>query len=86
MPIDLQITFKDGTKELHYIPLNIMYGEKPVEDAAIPRKTYDPWKWTNGTYIIETNRKLADFTIVEIDPSQRMADIERRNNRLELKW
>ncbi|HKB45028.1 MAG TPA: M1 family metallopeptidase [Chitinophagaceae bacterium] len=86
MPIDLQITFKDGTKELHYIPLNLMYGEKPVEDPAIPRKTYNPWKWTNDTYIIETNRKLADFTIVEIDPSQRMADIERKNNRLELKW
>ncbi len=86
MPIDLQITFKDGTKELHYIPLNLMYGEKPVENPAIPRKTYDPWKWTNDTYIIETNRKLADFTIVEIDPSQRMADIERKNNRLELKW
>jgi hypothetical protein len=86
MPIDLQITFKGGTKELHYIPLNLMYGEKPVEDSTILRKTYDPWKWTNDTYIIETNRKLADFTIVEIDPSQRMADTERKNNRLELKW
>jgi hypothetical protein len=86
MPIDLQITFKDGTKELHYIPLNLMYGEKPIEDSTIPRKIYDPWKWTNDTYIIETNRKLADFTIVEIDPSQRLADIERKNNRLELKW
>jgi len=86
MPIDLQITFKDGTKELHYIPLNLMYGEKPVEDSTILRKTYDPWEWTNNTYIAETNRKLADFTIVEIDPSQRMADIERKNNRLELKW
>jgi hypothetical protein len=86
MPIDLQITFKDGTKELHYIPLNLMYGEKPIEDSTIQRKIYDPWKWTNNTYVVETNRKLADFTIVEIDPSQRMADIERKNNRLELKW
>ena len=38
MPIDLQLTFKDSTKELHYIPLNLMYGEKPVENPAIPGK------------------------------------------------
>ena len=37
MPIDLQLTFKDGTKELHYIPLDLMYGEKPIEDSTIPR-------------------------------------------------
>ncbi|MGB3153740.1 MAG: M1 family metallopeptidase [Chitinophagaceae bacterium] len=86
MPIDLQITFKDGTKELHYVPLNLMYGEKPAEDMSLPRKVYEPWKWTHSTYIIETTRKLADFTIVEIDPSLRLADVERQNNKLELKW
>ena len=86
MPIDLQLTFKDGTKELHYIPLNLMYGEKPVEDSSIQRKTYEAWKWTSSTYIVETNRKLADLTFVEIDPSQRLADTERKNNKLELKW
>jgi hypothetical protein len=86
MPVDLQITFKDGQKELHYIPLNLMYGQKKAEDTAISRKVYEPWKWTHEKYVIETNRKLADFTIVEIDPSLRMADVERKNNRLELKW
>jgi hypothetical protein len=86
MPVDLQLTFKDGTKEMHYIPMNLMYGEKPVEDSTMQRTVYAPWPWTNGTYIIETTRKLADFTVVEIDPSQRMADIDRKNNRLELKW
>lgn len=86
MPIDLQITFKDGTKELHYVPMNLMYGEKPAEDPAITRKIYEPWKWTHNTYTIETTRKLADFTNVEIDPSLRLADVERKNNKLELKW
>jgi hypothetical protein len=86
MPIDLQLTFKDGTKELHYIPMNLMYGEKPAEDSAIVRKIYDPWKWTHSTYTVETNRRLSDFTSLEIDPSLRMADIDRKNNRLELKW
>lgn len=86
MPIDLEITLKDGSKELHYIPLNLMYGEKPVENTAIQRKVYEPWKWTHSTYIIESSRRLSDFTTVEIDPSQRLADVERRNNKLELKW
>ena len=86
MPIDFQLTFKDGMKELHYIPMNLMYGAKPVEDSTIIRKVYEPWKWTHSTYTIETSRKLADFSIVEIDPSLRMADVERKNNKIELKW
>ncbi|MES1215306.1 MAG: M1 family metallopeptidase [Bacteroidota bacterium] len=86
MPVDLQLTFKDGTKELHYIPLSLMYGEKPIEDTTFTRKTYEAWKWTHSTYVIESNRRLTDITIVEIDPTKRMADMERRNNKLELKW
>jgi Peptidase family M1 domain len=86
MPVDLQLTFKDGTKELHYIPMNLMYGAKAMEDTAISRKQYAAWKWTHPTYIIETDRRITDFSIVEIDPSLRMADIDRKNNKLELKW
>lgn len=86
MPIDFQISFKDGTKELHYVPMYLMFGQKPVEDPSIPRKLYESWKWTHPTYVIETNRKLADISIAEIDPSMRMADVERKNNRLELKF
>ncbi len=33
MPADVQITYKDGTKEMHYIPMNLMYGAKKAEDA-----------------------------------------------------
>ncbi len=86
MPVDLQISFKDGTKEMHYIPMNLMYGAKANEQPAIPRKSYAPWKWTHPTYIIESDRKITDFSLVEIDPSLRMADVERKNNKLELKW
>lgn len=86
MPIDLKISFKDGGSELHYMPLDLMYGEKPVEDSRIPRKDYTAWHWTSDTYVIESDRKLSDFTVVEIDPSQRMADVDRKNNKLELKW
>jgi hypothetical protein len=86
MPIDLQITFKDGSKELHYVPLDLMYGEKENENTAITRKVYPAWKWTHPQYTIETDRRLSEIVAVEIDPSMRMADIDRKNNKLELKW
>lgn len=86
MPIDMQLTFKDGSKEMHYVPLDLMYGTKPDEDGAVPRTVYSPWYWTNPTYTIETSKRLMDLRIAEIDPSHRMADVERRNNKIELKY
>jgi hypothetical protein len=84
MPVDLQITFKDSSKEIHYVPLDLMYGEKPAEDQT-PRKIYPAWKWTDVLYVIETDRKLTDISVAEIDPTGRLADVERKNNRLLLR-
>lgn len=81
MPIDLQLTLNNGAKEIHYIPMYLMFGQKPVEFPAIPRLIHDDWKWTHPTYVFEVNRKLADIAIIEIDPTQRMADVKRSNNR-----
>ncbi len=86
MPIDVKITFKDGSSEWHYVPLNLMFGTKDAEPGQAPRKVYPEWKWTHPTYEIETAKPLTDIVTVEIDPSQRMADVERKNNKLELKW
>lgn len=86
MPVDVKITYKDGSSEWHYVPLSLMFGEKPAEEDQTPRKVYSEWKWTDPTYEISTTHKLTDITSVEIDPSYRMADIDRKNNKLELKW
>ncbi|MGZ8549061.1 MAG: M1 family metallopeptidase [Chitinophagaceae bacterium] len=83
MPVDLQLSFKDGSSEIHYIPLDLMYGAKPAENS-ISRKVYPAWKWTNESYIIESHRRLGDISTAEIDPSQRMADTERQNNKIKL--
>ena len=85
MPIDLVLTFKDGTQQLHYVPMYLMFGEKPSENN-LQRITYPSWKWTHPTYVIEFDKRLSELTAVEIDPTQRMADVDRRNNKLELKW
>jgi hypothetical protein len=86
MPLDVKVTFKDGSSEWHYIPMSLMFGEKPAEEGQEGRKVYEEWRWTHPTYEITSSRKLTDITSVEIDPSFRMADVERKNNRLELKW
>jgi hypothetical protein len=86
MPIDVKLTFKDGSSEWHYVPLNLMFGTKEAEPAQTPRKEYPEWKWTHPTYEIQTGKRLTDIVRVEIDPTQRMADVERKNNKLELKW
>jgi hypothetical protein len=86
MPIDVLVTYKDGSKEMAYIPQYLMFGAKGVEDASVPRTVFEPWKWTSPTYTFTLNHKLLDMKIVEIDPSQRMADVDRKNNKLELNW
>ena len=86
MPVDVLLTYKDGSKELAYIPQYSMFGEKPVEDKGIPRTSFEPWKWTSPTYTFDITHRLTDLKIVEIDATQRMADVNRKNNRLELNW
>ena len=80
MPVDLQLSFKDGSKELHYVPMYLMFGQKPDEFPSIPRKVYEPWTWTHRTYVVETSRKITDITAIEIDPTLRLADVDRRDN------
>ncbi len=86
MPIDLMLTFKDGTKHLAYIPQYLMFGSKPMEDATVPRSLHEAWRWTHPNYVLEVDGKLNELKVIEIDPSQRMADVDRSNNKLELNW
>lgn len=86
MPIDLQIRYKDGVSEIINIPLDLMYGQKLNEEKNSSFSVGDPWKWTHPTYTIEVKRKLSEMKAVEIDASQRMADIERKNNLLDIPW
>ena len=86
MPIDVLLEFSDGKKEMAYIPMYLMFGQKPNENPGGQRTIHAPWKWTHPTYTFEINRRLSDLKIIEIDPTHRMADTERQNNKLEIKW
>ena len=74
MPIDLTVTYADGTTEDFYIPLQMMRGEKPTAATII-----NDWAWSYPTYTFETSKIVQS---VEIDPKQMMADVNKQNNRL----
>lgn len=83
MPVDLVITYKDGSKEMIYLPLVIMRGEKAPEEGAPVRVHTEDWPWTNLTKTLVLTKPFTSIKSVEIDPSQRMADLERENNKVE---
>ncbi|MGL6022715.1 MAG: M1 family aminopeptidase, partial [Chitinophagaceae bacterium] len=80
MPIDLVVTLKNGHKIMHYIPLYTMFGKKENEDTSIKRILHKPWKWTNIQYTLHIHEPIQNIAQIEIDPSERMADIDRKNN------
>ncbi len=82
MPVEVLLTFKDGSKELHYIPLDLMFGQKPDESAGLQRIIHQEWHWTHPEYQVETTRSIKDLKSIEIDPSMRMADLNKSNNKL----
>jgi hypothetical protein len=86
MPLDIKISTKNGDQTLYHIPLDLMMGSKKSEIDSVPFRVETPWRWTYPTYVLSTDIRLRDITRVEIDPTKRMADIERKNNVLELKW
>lgn len=75
MPIEVEITYADNSKELHYIPLQMMRWNKPGMEYIHPR-----WPWAVPTYQISINTAEKIVKQIEIDPSQLMADINRENN------
>ncbi len=84
MPVDVVITYKDGTKDQLYFPLVIMRGEKENEEGMPERILVEDWPWTNYSKTVVIDKNFSTIQSVEIDPSNRMADIERKNNKVEL--
>lgn len=86
MPLDILVEYTDGSKELFYIPLREMRGEKPAESyklyEGIKRTVLEDAFWTNPTYTIPLSKTAAK---IWIDPTQRLADVESSDNYYERK-
>jgi hypothetical protein len=82
-PIEVLVTYKDGTAELHYIPLDLMLGNKAAE-GNVNRIVHSECKWVQPTYTFEITKPLNSLKSIEIDPSYRLPDLNRTNNKLEI--
>jgi aminopeptidase N len=73
MPLDIRVTYTDGSEEDFYIPLQMMRGIKPTRATVL-----SDWAWAFPTYTFKTEKPVST---IEIDPSQLMADANRENNK-----
>lgn len=79
MPVELYVEYTDGSRELFYIPLTMMRGIKPHDDPRVPRTILSDWPWTHPYYTFTIEKKPTSIRYMEIDPTQRMADVDRSN-------
>ena len=73
MPIDLEVTYEDGTTESFNIAIEMMRGNKPTSATILK-----DWGWAYPTYSFETSKNVK--TVI-IDKSGLMADVDLSNNR-----
>ncbi|MGY6562804.1 MAG: M1 family metallopeptidase [Luteibaculaceae bacterium] len=79
MPIDLVLTLKDGSTVNYNIPTNVQL--QPKKENLYNKTEYlKPWPFTHNSYTVTLNVAKKDIVRMEIDPTLRMADIDRSNN------
>ncbi len=79
MPLDIVVTYANGKQELFYAPLESMRGIKPPENA-LSRTVLPRHRWVEPKYAFLIPESLDRIAAIEIDPSRRLADIERADN------
>ena len=79
IPLEILISFKNGNKQIHYIPIGIMRGEKkPYTD--IEWILHNDWTWSTPNYKLIIDFPLDSIEKITIDSSNLMADIDKSNN------
>ena len=76
MPIEVVVSFEDGSSDLYYIPNDLLHGYKSFNKEVY---LMEPWNWVSTEYefVVEGNKKI---TKIEIDPSKRIADVNQLDN------
>ena len=80
MPIEVIVSFEDGSSEMYYIPNDLLYGYKTFGDDVY---LMEAWNWASTEYefMVQGNKRV---TKVEIDPSKRIADVNQMDNSVEI--
>ena len=77
MPLEVEVSFTNGEKQLYYVPLDLMRGIKKGLDNDV---VVGPvWGWANPLYRFKINSKTPVSSVL-IDPSGLLADVDLTNN------
>ncbi len=76
MPLDIDVDTRGG-HEIHYIPLDLMRGEKIFSH---PATIHADWPWVYKTYTLEIDMPIASINKITIDGTTWMADVEPADN------
>ncbi|MFM9987115.1 M1 family metallopeptidase [Flavobacterium sp.] len=79
MPLDILVTYEDGSQESFYIPQTLMRWTKENQNPAIKRTVLEGWDWAYPTFEFKINAK-SPVKNITIDPSGLMADVNKENN------
>jgi len=81
MPLDVIIQTSDEKNHLLHIPLRMMRGHKNLEELSYDSaQAGDPWPWTHPNYEIILPFSPEEIIRMEIDPTERLGDIDLVNN------
>lgn len=83
LPVDLEVSLKNGAHYVYNIPLEIMRGHK--ENQGFEHfETLKAWPWVNPEYVLDLPFNINDVLSLAIDPQQMTLDVDRENNFLEI--
>lgn len=80
MPLDITVKLKDGTTKQYYVPIDLMRGVKSGDKYFDNFNKKSTWPWVNPSFSFYIDNLIDEIEIVEIDASQRLADVDRSNN------
>ena len=79
MPLEIFVTYSDGSREVFYAPLESMRGAKPAENGL--KYTILPdHRWVDPLYEFDIPTSVRRIEKVEIDPTRRMTDMDYSDN------
>jgi hypothetical protein len=79
MPLDVRITYPDGSDVEFIIPLDLMMGHKPLVDES-NQVLLQAWPFSTRLYQIKLQTPITEIQSIVIDPQLQMADVNRGNN------
>lgn len=80
MPLDILVTYEDGTQESFYIPQTLMRWTKENQNPSVKRTVLEGWDWAYPTYEFTIDKEKSTIKSISIDPSGLLADVNRDNN------